>query len=62
MCGPRNLLGVTFSVSPNHVLADSLCSVRVFKLFSRSIHHIAISRNVVGKSADDNPERYCGRF
>ena len=62
MCGPRNLLGVTFSVSPNHVLADSLCSVRVFKLFSRSIHHIAISRNVVGKSADDNPERYCGWF
>ena len=28
------------SVSPNHVLVDSLRSVRVFKLFSRSIHHI----------------------
>ena len=27
------------SVSPNHVLVDSLCSVRVFKLFSRSIHY-----------------------
>ena len=44
MCGPGNLLGVTWplsccSVSPNHVLVDSLCSVRVFKLFSRSIHY-----------------------
>ena len=27
-------------VSPNHALVDSLCSVRVFKLFSRSIHYI----------------------
>ena len=27
-------------VSPNHALVNSLCSVRVFKLFSRSIHYI----------------------
>ena len=45
LCGPGNLLGVTWplsccSVSPNHVLVDSLCSVRVFKLFSRSIRYI----------------------
>ena len=49
MCGPGNLLGVTrplsyCSVSPNHVFVDSLCSVRVFKLFSRSIHYNVESR------------------
>ena len=37
-----DLLGVTWplsycSVCPNHVLVDSLCSLKVFKLFSRSI-------------------------
>ena len=44
MCVPGTLLGVTWplsccSVSPNHVFVDSLCSVRVFKLCSRSIHY-----------------------
>ena len=43
MCVPGTLLGVTSplsccSVSPNHVFVDS-CSVRVFKLCSRSIHY-----------------------
>ena len=49
MCGPGNLLGVTWplsycSVNPNHVLVDSLCCVRVCKLFSRSIHYNVESR------------------
>ena len=44
MCGPGNLLGITrplscCSVRPNHVLVDSLCSLKVFKSFSRSIHY-----------------------
>ena len=32
---------VLFSVSLNHALVGSLCFVRVFKLFSRSIHYIS---------------------
>ena len=40
-----DLLGVTWplsycSVRPNHVLVDSLYSLKVFKPFSRSIHYI----------------------
>ena len=31
-------------------------------LASNNILHTAISRKVVGKSARDNPERYCGWF
>ena len=39
-----DLLGVTWplsycSVRPNHVLVDLLCSLKVFKPFSRSIHY-----------------------
>ena len=35
----RNVPLSCCSVSPNHVLIDSSCSVRLFKLFSRSIHY-----------------------
>ena len=43
---PGNFLGVTWplsccSVLPNHVLVDSLCSLKVFKRFSRSIPYKA---------------------
>ena len=45
VCGPGNSLGFTRplscrSVRPNHVLVDSLCSLKVFKPFSRSIRYI----------------------
>ena len=37
-------------------------TVQVVLVYKRTSSTTAISRKVVGKSARDNPERYCGGF
>ena len=44
------------------VLGISVCIEYSEKLSYEASEHTAISRKVVGKSARDNTERYCGWF